>query len=243
MKLSRSGPLRRPAAIVVGTWDPICPRNREVLDLLVADCADLGREPVAVLLDPDPRVLQFGPVQWPMYHDCRSKIATLRALGLTVLTCRFEHRAERNTSPETFLDVLCGQLEIAELWLGETQNMGAGGSSARVAELATQHGIGVRVLADYPERRVRQEVQQHLAAGRPGAASRIVGGPPARRRSSRGVLRFAWAPGPYLARDPASGERFRAVLRPSGDGLARLAWPSPAVSVLEFLRGPGDAPS
>lgn len=246
MKTLLFGRLTRPAAAVVGGWDP----PLEAHEALLRELAGYGRShdlsSLAILIDPPPAWYIYGPAQCQIYHDVRTRVHLLRACGIDAVMILHFTRQDFDAGVAEFFDALEARAPLAELWLGAGQSLGRGpkGNQQAVAAQAHQRGIGLKVM---PDRRMDTlRVRLALEAGRMQEACALVGRPPVRSRPSSGALQFAWAPGRYLAeplRDPWSHRGLgltEVELTRGRRGLSYCRWLDPAVPYYAFIAGPGD---
>lgn len=238
-------PVAAPAIAVMGVWDPVLPVHRQLFAEVIAHAHARNRAALAILLDPDPRWLLYGPARWPVYDDGETRRRLLRAVGFdAVLGLLFEAADIHGGAAEVF-DRVTRQVRLEELWLGANQRLGSGdgGSASTVQRVAAQHHVALRRLPDVATLPQANQVRGLLAQGRVTAAAAIVGHPPARRQPPDGTLRFAWSPGIYRAAGTTSDAavcHFVISLEAKPDGLAAFSWPQPTIRQLEFIAGPGE---
>lgn len=247
MKTRLHGTIARPAVAVVGVWDPLLPDHHRLFADLRAHAAANDLAAVAVVLDPPPQALLYGPADAPVFHDLRTRLRLLLGEGLDAVVSL--HLSERDllAGAEAFFDHVSRRVALRELWLGARQTLGRGavGSVRAIDEAAARRGIAQTRLPDL--RPPTGAVQRLLAEGRIAEAGRLVGQAPIRSRPrGNGSVRLAWQPGRYRAvplADPVapldtSTSAVDAI--PAEAGLVTFAWPDPAVPYLAFVRGPGD---
>jgi len=243
------GTVDRPAAILVGTWDPFLPAYRGILRQLVRHTREKGQAPVAVLLDPPPQTFFKGPAHYSVYTGPRARVQRLLAEGMDgVLRIDFS-KPDLDLGAYDLLNLVRSHIPLAEVWMRPDQTFGraARGSLFALALYAKKHGLIWKSLAPIQVKLTAGQVQLALQEGRVVPARAIVGLPPVWERPDSGELRLAWKPGVYEAvplREPddkLTGDTVIVELRPDADGMSSLSWPRPDVEYLAFVRGPGDS--
>jgi hypothetical protein len=242
------GGIGRPAAAVVGTWDPFVPAHRVLFRQLSEHAAAVGLDAVAILLDPSPVLLLHGRSVYPVYDDIGSRLPLMLESDVDgVVRVAFARRDLGGTPGDLLRAVDATGVRIAELWLGRRQSLGTGdeGSREGVAQLAKRRGMRLEILPHVRE--PSMFARGLLKEGKLAEAAELVGHFPLRRRPRGDSLLVAWPPGRYLALPlaaPAAAPTRPAVevdLVPGRGGMAALEWPDPAFRYLTFVAGPGDA--
>jgi hypothetical protein len=242
------GRVERPAAAVVGAWDPFVPAHRALFRQLSEHAAGRGLAAVAILLDPSPVLLLHGRSVYPVYDDVGSRLPLMLASDLdAVVRVAFARRDLGGTPRDLLSAVDATGVRVAELWLGRRQSLGTGdeGSREGIAHLAKQRGMRLEILPHVRE--PSMVARALLKEGKVAQAAELVGHFPLRRRPRADRLLVAWPPGRYLVRPlagPAAAPTRRAFeleLVAAEGGMAALEWPDPAFRYLTFVAGPGDA--
>jgi FAD synthase len=250
MRAVLHGEVRRPAAIVVGTWDPLLPDHLELFAQLSRAAHRRSLDFVAVMLDPAPPLLRWGATSWAVYDGPSTRQHLIRQSGSdAVVRIRFAKR-DLDATTAQFLALVGSQLEFTELYLGAGQVLGNGpdGTEGAIACYLAKRGMLLRRLPPTGLTPTISQVRALLAVGRVRSASALVGRPPTWARPPAGVLRLAWRPGTYRAVP---------ILQPNGEphadpieieliaqahGLPRMSWPHLPSKYLAFTAGPGDFP-
>jgi hypothetical protein len=236
----------RPAVAVVGGWDPPLEAHEALLRELAAYGRSHDLSSLAILIDPPPAWYIYGPAQCQVYHDVRTRVHLLRACGIDGVMILHFTKQDFDAGVAELFETLKARVALAELWLGAGQSLGRGpkGNHRAIADQARLLDIKLSVMPDIRMDTLR--VRLALEAGRLQEASTLVGRPPTRARPSSGELRFAWAPGRYLAkplRDLWSGGGPGVIeieLTRGRRGLSYCRWPDPSVPYYAFIAGPGD---
>jgi FAD synthase len=245
MKASLRGTATRPAATVIGTWDPFLPEHRELFDQVGAEARANGLSFVAVMLDPPPpRLIRAGKA-WPLYDDSATRVEVVRrSLVDAVLVVRLS-RSDVGAGAREFLDLVRRHVALHELWLGQGQSLGPGpnGSPEEIARLARRDRFRLRRLDAAALH--SSQVRDSLSAGRIADAIALVGRPPSRRRPRGERVRLDWAEGWYEAVASTTAGRLlgdvAVQIRPSARFGPVLDWPDRRIGRLAFVRGPADA--
>lgn len=251
MRPTLHGTAAGPAVAVVGVWDPLRRSHVDLFTELSETCRISGRSSLVVLIDPAPGSIStvvddYGTNGWPVYDSVPVRIRLIRALGVdAVMVVRFQREDFAATAAQ-FLGVVRSEVELAGLWLGEAQFLGAGapGSPAAVSDYARRHDVAVRRLPRAPL--VVYDERLLLAAGRLALAIDQVGRPPMRIRPRSSTIRLAWRAGRYLARpldrpgSPAGGADLQVEVVPQTTSPAILTWPDRNIRFLAFVSGPAD---
>jgi FAD synthase len=239
-----------PALAVIGTWEPLLTHHQALFRELAEEARRRGRASVAMLIDPIPAMAMYGPSQWPVFDDLASRVRLAAACGIDGIVRLDFARADFKAGAAEFFGLVGEILDLEELWLGATQNLGtgpAGGNDAVLAE-AARAGVRVRRLPKPPGEpgRTARTVQHLLTDGRLIEAATLVGRRPVWSFTGARVVETAWLPGDYCVA-PCDGEGRRigtSVLRvritDAGEQYRDFTWPSADVAHVAFLSGPGD---
>jgi hypothetical protein len=251
MRAVLHGTVRRPAAIVVGTWDPLLPDHRELFARLSRAAHRRSLDFVAIMLDPAPALLRWGATSWALYDGTSIRQHLIRRSGSdAVVRIRFSNR-DLDATAAQFLAFVGSYLTLAELYLGAGQVLGNGpeGMEDAIARSAAEHGMLLRRLPPTGLTPTIGRVRALLALGRLRGASELVGRPPTWARPPAGVLRLAWRPGIYrgvpISRPDGEprADPVEIELTAQARGLPRMGWPPLPSRYLAFTAGPGDSPS
>ena len=251
MKPKLFGQITRPVMAVVGAWDPFLPAHQTLFAELAHSAHGTGLGTLGILIDPHPGKLIAGAGEWPIYDDIKIHIPQMLAQGLDgILLLRF-FKSDLNATAQDFFDRVRPQVDLQELWLGATQNLGSGvgGGPQAIAELCAQTGVRLRRLPEMGLKNVGRDVRRLLRQGQLAEAIRIVDRPPLCRRPRTGRVQRAWAPGCYHAvplRHPTAPLTVAPIeiqLQPTAQGGSSFAWPDRAMPYLAFLTGPADRPA
>ncbi len=172
----------RGAVAALGNFDGVHGGHRAVL----AACREIARGAplAAITFEPHPRSY-FRPHDPPFrLTSLEGKIYQLEPLGLDLLFVLEFDEAMAARSPESFArDVLAGGLGISHAVVGDDFRFGRGrtGGPEDLAAFGRECGFAVTVMPDviapdgigFSSTRVRE----HLAAGRPAEAARLLGHP------------------------------------------------------------------
>jgi FAD synthase len=244
------GTVRRPAAIVVGTWDPLLPDHLELFARLSHAAHRTARDFVTVMLDPAPPLLRWGATAWAVYDGASIREHLIRQSGSNaVLRIRFA-KGDLDGNAAQFLNFVGSHLQFTELYLGDGQVLGNGpdGMESAIAPYLKKHGVLLRRLPPSGLTPTISNVRALLALGRVRRAREIVGRPPTWARPPAGVLRLEWRPGTYRAvpvTQPNGEPRADPIaieLTAQARGLPRMNWPQRQSRYLAFIAGPADAP-
>lgn len=260
MKATLHGTVNGPAAIVVGSYDPLLPGHRQLFSFLGRYGRKAGCSSVVVLLDPPPALYLEDPAWYPLYHDGETRSAMIRQAGVdAVLRVHFED-SDLHGSAADFFESVDPHLDLAELWLGRKQTLGSGdtGDTQAVLHLAESKNVEVKFLPEGTVQESANEVRRMLVFGQMRKATSVVGHAPRMRRPETGQAHRAWAPGRYgvevrrsnapvphdaVARDGrssrATAERTTIELTRADGGGCTFDWPA-GVDELIFVEGPGD---
>jgi FAD synthase len=244
MRVTLVGSAVGPAAAVVGTWDPFLPEHGRMLECVGAQARLAGLSCVAVMLDPPPALFIHGARAWPLYDDTATRLEIVRASTVdALLLVRFARR-DADSDAAAFIELVCAEVRLRELWLGRAQSLGRGpeGNAEAIARVARRKRFAVRRLDATPMH--SSQVRSHLSNGRVEDAIALVGRPPARRRPRTARVRLAWATGRYEAVASTSrGEsvgRVTLEVEKSLRGPPAFEWPDRQIARLAFVRGPAD---
>jgi FAD synthase len=244
------GTVRRPATIIVGTWDPLLPDHLELFARLSGAAHQNSRDFVVVMLDPAPPLLRWGLASWAVYDGASIRQHLIRQAGSdAVLRIRFAKR-DLDATAAQFLTFVGSHLTFTELSLGDGQILGNGpeGAEPAIARYMAERGMLLRHLPPTSLTPTISQVRALLSIGRVRRAREIVGRPPTWTRPPAGALRLAWRPGTYHAvplsqptgvphTDPIAIE-----LTPQARGLPRMCWPPLPSRYIAFIAGPADSP-
>lgn len=247
MRAAVHGRITRPAAVVVGAWDPFVGAHRALFDQLAEQARAQSLDPVAIVLDPSPVLFLHGRSEYPVYDDIHSRLRLMLGSSLEgVVRVLFTRRDVDGTAAELLDAVFDAGVEIRELWLGERQSLGPGpsGTPRAIRALGKRHGFSVVHLpsARFPKTSVRELLRE----GRLVEARAAVGHPPLRSRPRGSSVSVAWRTGPYRAVPVTApdgrraGEPLMLDLIPGRGRMATFEWPGREVHYLAFLSGPGD---
>ena len=241
------GTLNKAAALLIGTWDPLVPDYRALLQTLIGHARRHDQAAVAILLDPAPQIFLKGATNWPVYMGPEARLHWLLAEGLDgVLRVDFKEEDLRYGSYD-ILDLVRAHVHVAEIWMRPDQTLGrdAKGSQIAVAMYAKKHELVWRRVPTPSPKQYVSTVQKHLQNGELVRAQSMVGLPAIWSRPASNQLRFAWKAGTYQA---IPLERLDAIgrdapieleLRADADGLVSTVWPA-GTEHIAFVSGPAD---
>src|SRR6476620_3044356 len=148
MKATLFGQIDKPVMAIVGVWDPFLPAHLDLFARLVSEAASRSYASVAILIDPAPQMLMYGPSHWPVYDDFKSRAKMMLDLGLDGLLHLDFDRDGLKAGAVEFFELIMAQIPLAELWLGQMQRLGSGdaGSVETVDRLAGELGFRVERL-------------------------------------------------------------------------------------------------
>lgn len=247
MRVAIHGTISAHAVAVIGAWDPLLPFHEELLEGIAAGAHASGRSAVAVMLDPDPLSLLYGPARVPGYDHWSVRIDRIRACGIDAVARVHFRRAALNLGAADLLEPVAPRIGLVELWLGEKQNLGRGsrGGDEAITGTGARLGFEVRRLPGSPSRKEANELRGCLAVGEIRRAMAIVGRPPVWPRPRSGVIALPWRAGAYraLPLGGADGSQMpvTVTLHDGRDGLSSGRWPARAGARLAFIAGPGDS--
>jgi FAD synthase len=237
-----------PVVAVIGVWDPLVPEHRQLFRDLIAHARRNGLSSVAIVIDPAPPILVYGPSRWPVYNDIDPRIHLIRECGLdAVMLMQFTPQAFEATAADFFQSVTAS-VTLEELWLGAYQAIGSGSASspAHIENLAQHHGVRLKRLPETERSLLANDVRKLLATGCIVKAARIIGRPPIVSRPREASVRMAWRPGVYQAvglKTPTAqvaGPRIPIDVVQDVYGERRFTWPHPEIKYLAFFSGPSD---
>lgn len=252
-KALTDAPIRTPALVVIGTWDPLVQAHRELFQEIASHGARVGLTPVVVILFPSPvRLLYADPRRCLEYADINARVTLIRECAdVKILIARLTKR-DLDASCGSFLDVIGSYLHLRELWLGAGQTLGRGpqGSVSEIANVASSRNISLhRMSACDRSCVVGAAALQLLGEGQMKEAIQCVGHGPIWRRPKSGLLKLNWPPGEYLAVSIAKPSlapivsstpiSVRVSLAKDGSH-GTLKWPGRHVKWLSFVAGPAD---
>ena len=247
MKAHLYGHADNPVIAVIGVWDPILPKHKELFERLCSFARRTCSSSLVIAIDPDPVRYLYGIEDVPVYNDFKTRVQRIINCGVdAVLGVHFIRRDIEATAAD-FLAVIDPHVELKELWLGARQSLGRWeeGSFATVTKLAKLRGARVIRLPLQPLE--TYAVRRLLQAGHFAEAARLVGCAPIRRRPESGRLQMAWPPGHYQALEidgPAlesEGRLLELCLTPRAKALSRMDWPDKRIKRLAFVTGPSDS--
>lgn len=242
------GTLRRPVALVIGTWDPFLPNHEELLHRLkeYADANDV--DSAVVMLDPPPAKFLPGKWRWPYFDDTSVRVARLLQCGVSaVIHAQFRSEHLLLGAAEIF-DALLSATPIAEAWIGAHQSLGrgSGGDFERIAALGQEHGFRVTRLraSDTPNDHSYQ-ARTFLSEGMIQSAHAVVGHAPTfSRPAGKTPVLVAWPAGEYQVVPlskidaPLHGTPIPVTLREVEPGFSNFDWICPESPYLAFIAGP-----
>jgi FAD synthase len=243
------GEIRRSAAIVVGTWDPLLPDHLELFAQLSHAAHRQSLDFVVIMLDPAPPLLRWGFASWAVYDGAITRHHLIRQAGSdAVLRIRFAKR-DLDATAAQFLTFVGSHLTFTELYLGDGQVLGNGsaGMEDAIARYVGEHGMCLRRLPPTSLAPTISQVRALLAVGRVKRALELVGRPPTWARPPAGVLRLAWHPGTYRAVPIAQpngepcADPIAIELTAQARGLPQMRWPPLPSRYLAFTAGPADS--
>ena len=242
------GSIRRPAAAVIGVWDPLVSVHARLFGQLRRYSMVRARDTLAILLWPHPASFINPRRHWPVYDALETQVELIRSLGIdAVLVIKFS-RGDADKGAAELLDEIVKWAPVAELWLGARQSLGRcrRGSSATIVAIARKHRIAVRHLP--PARGDHgTSARAELSQGNLDLAISLVGRPPVLARPAQGSTLFVgWPDGTYTGVAATSALDFGASsflpisVIPHARG-SRLVWPDRSVKWLAIIKGPAAA--
>ncbi len=252
MKATLYGQIKSPAVAIVGVWDPFLPAHHELFSRLIRKAATRSQSSLAILLDPAPQMMMYGPSQWPLYTDLVSRAKLMLEMGLDGLLHLDFTRQDLQAGAGEFFDVVLANVNLAELWLGQYQRLGSGeaGAPEMVSQLAIQHDIHVERLQDADLGVVSRDIRNFLYSGCIQEALKVVGRLPIFARPDGLRLESGWKPGLYQARaltcwdsqpvQTQKAELIDMVLEQDQERHRFFQWPDQEIEYLAFVAGPGD---
>jgi FAD synthase len=252
MKATLYGQIERPALAIVGVWDPFLPAHNELFSALIAQATAHSQPSLAILLDPAPQLMMYGPSQWPVYNDLGSRAKLMLEMGLDGLLHLDFTRQDLKAGAGDFFEVVLANVPLAELWLGQRQQLGSGeaGGPVAVSGLADRHRIKVERLQEADLGIVSRDIRNYLNTGRLQEAHKVVGRPPIFARPEGMRLESGWKPGLYRAKalthwdssplqTPETG-LIDLTLEQDQENRRYFQWPDRDIEYLAFVAGPGD---
>lgn len=242
MRVTVIGQVDQPAAIVVGSWDPLLPGHLALFRRLRKYARHHSLASVVVHLHPSPTRQLNGPLERPTYDDIKARLDMVAQCGVTAsILVRFR-KQDLTAGAKEFIGSVTQHVKIKELWLGAQQSLGSleSGSSEAISKLAKKHQFTVVRLPYSVQAAGGRKVRQYLKNGDLGEATRIVGHSPVWAKPRSGLLRLAWRPGNYivaLLSSPSgqTGQTMVLKLAASGQGVPKCRWPDPAIRWLTFI--------
>lgn len=247
MEAQLFGHIEKPAVVLVGSWDPLLPEFRGLIQELISHGRQHNQASLAILLDPPPQGFLKGIANWPIYMGPRARIHFLQAEGLDgVLHIDFQ-KEDLHSGVADLLDLVRAHVPVAEVWMRYAQKFGRGprGSPYALAIYAKKHQLTWKSVPNLGVKPLAYEVQQHLKRGCVAEAAAVVGLPSIWGRPRSGTLRFAWSSGTYQAVPlqhpdaPLDADPISVDLDVDAEGLSCLSWPAPHIEYLAFVAGPG----
>ena len=173
-----------PYVATIGKFDGLHRGHRRLIDLTKQRAAELGAKSAVITFDPHPLlVLRPGRpfTQLVCFSDRVKLIAGLDVDLLLVITFTPQIAA---LSPEAFMTLLLGHLNLKLLMEGEDFALGKGraGTPAVLAEIGQRLGYGVETIARIQvdgEEVSSDAIRRHLDVGDVAAAGKLLGRAPA----------------------------------------------------------------
>lgn len=252
MKATLYGQIKTPAVAIVGVWDPFLPAHQELFSTLIGKAAIHSQSSLAILLDPAPQLMMYGPSQWPVYNDLGSRARLMLEMGLDGLLHLDFTRQDLQAGAREFFDAVLAHVELDELWLGQFQRLGSGEAGAPdvVNQLAIQYGIHIERLQGADLGGVSRDIRNLLYIGCLQEALKVIGRPPIFARPDCLRLESGWKPGLYQAKAltcwdsqparPQEAELIDLVLEQDQERRRFFQWPDQKIEYLAFVAGPGD---
>lgn len=172
----------RGAVVALGNFDGVHLGHQTVIGQALRIAAATGRPAGAMTFEPHPRLL-FQPDQPPFrLTPFRIKARHIEALAVTFLfNQHFDATFARHSDEEFVKEVLVDGLGASHVVVGYDYVFGKGrkGNCVRLAEMAAKYGFGTTcvpaVLAPDGKVYSSTRVREHLVAGRPAEAARLLG--------------------------------------------------------------------
>lgn len=246
MKATIYGNIDKPVMAIVGVWDPFLPAHQELFARLISEAAARDHASVAILLDPAPQMLMYGPSAWPVYDNLHSRIRQMMGLGLDGLLHLDFAREDLKAGASDFFETVTAQVNLAELWLGQHQRLGSGdlGSVETVNRVAELFEVRLERLPEADLGALSRDIRTLLGAGSLREAQNVVGRPPVMARPEALELECAWKPGLYQAKALTgrgmAGETLYLELVQDQERRRFFKWPDQGIEFLAFIAGPGD---
>ena len=242
MRIHLQGQCRKPAALVIASWEPFLPQHESLCRELVASCQARGLSPVVAFLYPPAGRLNFGCEGFQPYEPFSRKLSLIRATGVeALLLVKFESRTDLQISSRAFFTAVCSKITLQDVWLGASQSLGTGpeNSSKGIRVVGVEQGFNVRILP--PEENNAPLVRALLSRGYIAAAASIAGRPPLVRRSTSDSISLSLPPGVYRVSPVNSPQDLRVLeLTKSKGAMCKGRWPFPSERLMELMEGPGD---
>jgi hypothetical protein len=248
MKTSVLGSATTGSIVVVGTWDPLGPSQRQLLRDLVNEARARGLRSTVVMFDPAP-AMHLHPVgSWLEYESFPARLERIRASGVDHVLCVRFSKTDLRRGVRELLDQIERHVRVQELWIGTKQSLGSGeaGNQSTIRAVTEARGIGLRILGRAQELMIGNP-KRCLSEGKVAEARALVGFAPVWAQPKRGVVQLSWSPGQYIAAPVASplespgSARLEVELLRDPQGGVRMVWPDARAAWLSFLGGPGDA--
>ncbi|BAE49636.1 FAD synthase [Paramagnetospirillum magneticum AMB-1] len=175
-------PDHRGCVVALGNFDGVHLGHQAVILTARRIAQDLGVAHAVMTFEPHPRSL-FNPDQPPFrLTPFRVKSRLIEALGTDFL---YQQHFDRDFAAMTALEfvggVLVGCMQASHVVVGYDYVFGKGrlGTGAFLQKCGEESGFGVTVvppaMADHGETYSSTAVREHLVAGRPDAAARLLG--------------------------------------------------------------------
>jgi riboflavin kinase/FMN adenylyltransferase len=171
---------RTPTFLAIGVFDGVHCGHQELLSRMTAAARQLGARSAAMTFFPHPRSVVPGQ-KGPQYLcSLEERIELLAELGLDlVITHPFDEQT-RNTSAKDFVERLCINLELSQLW---GANFGLGykreGDLSFLQKMGEKKGFSVHQFETFIESQGRpissSRIRQAVREGRVMDASKLLG--------------------------------------------------------------------
>jgi riboflavin kinase/FMN adenylyltransferase len=176
--------LLRPALVTIGVFDGVHVGHRRLIEALVARAKASGQLTVVVTFFPHPDKVLHGLTGRYYLTTPEQRAAELHALGVDVVITQTFDDTFRHTRAADYVRLLCQQLKMAELWVGQHFALGYDreGTVAFLSALGQQLGFSVHAveLVAAPEAEgvvSSTAIRELLLAGKVEAVVGLLGRP------------------------------------------------------------------
>ena len=168
-----------PTAVALGNFDGVHLGHRHLFDTMRAAARDENLDVVALTFEPHPRQFLFPDAATSLLTPPREKVETLAALGVEVVTLRFDADLASLPAEAFAREVLLDRLRGARFFLGPDHRFGQGGRGDATLLRSLAGGqdrvVEAAPVVDQGEIVSSSAIRHHLKEGRVDRANGMLG--------------------------------------------------------------------